>query len=97
MAGFRIISSDRGMFETWQNIATVEVGGSKREIPLAMSKDLGRDISIDMFLASEILPGTGLSSSAGYCEPARQEQVRTATVGTGVQDMVFSFDFQGLK
>jgi len=41
--------------------------GSGLEIPLAVLKDLGRDISVDMFLASEIPPGTGLGSSASVC------------------------------
>src|SRR5439155_19362971 len=37
------------------------------EIPLAVLRDLRRDISLDMFLASEIPPGTGLGSSASVC------------------------------
>lgn len=63
----QVISSDLRMFETWQDIATMSVGGSELEIPLAVLKDLGHDISVNMFLASEIPPGTGLGSSASVC------------------------------
>src|SRR5260370_16742714 len=38
-----------------------------RSIPLSVIKDLECDVSIDLFLASEILPGTGLGSSASVC------------------------------
>jgi D-glycero-alpha-D-manno-heptose-7-phosphate kinase len=37
------------------------------EIPLAVLKEVGCDISVDLFLASEIPPGTGLGSSASVC------------------------------
>src|SRR5436305_15238547 len=37
------------------------------EIPLSVIKELGRDLSVDLFLASEILAGTGLGSSASVC------------------------------
>ncbi len=63
----QVISSDLRAFETWQNIAAMDVKGSELEIPLAVLKDLGVDISVDLFLASEIPPGTGLGSSASVC------------------------------
>jgi D-glycero-alpha-D-manno-heptose-7-phosphate kinase len=63
----QVISSDLRAFQTWRDIATINVGGSELEIPFAVLKDLGHDISVDMFLASEIPPGTGLGSSASVC------------------------------
>jgi D-glycero-alpha-D-manno-heptose-7-phosphate kinase len=63
----QVISSDLRIFETWRDIATMDIQGSGLEIPLAVLKDLGRDISVDLFLASEIPPGTGLGSSASVC------------------------------
>jgi D-glycero-alpha-D-manno-heptose-7-phosphate kinase len=63
----QIISSDLRIFETWRDIATMDVKGSGLEIPLAVLKELGSDISVDLFLASEIPPGTGLGSSASVC------------------------------
>ena len=63
----QVISSDLRIFENWRDIATMDVRGSGLEIPLAVMKDLGRDMSVDLFLASEIPPGTGLGSSASVC------------------------------
>ncbi len=64
----QVISSDLRVFETWHDIAAKNVKGSDLEIPLAVLKDLGcSDISVDLFLASEIPPGTGLGSSASVC------------------------------
>jgi D-glycero-alpha-D-manno-heptose-7-phosphate kinase len=63
----QVISSDLRIFETWHNIAAMDVRGSGLEIPLAILKDLGCDLSVDLFLASEIPPGTGLGSSASVC------------------------------
>jgi D-glycero-alpha-D-manno-heptose-7-phosphate kinase len=63
----QVISSDLRIFESWRNIAATSPAGSGLEIPLAVLKDLGRDIAVDMFLASEIPPGTGLGSSASVC------------------------------
>src|SRR6202049_5328118 len=56
----QVISSDLRLFETWQDIAAKRIEGTGLEIPLAVLKDMGRDISVDMFLASEIPQGTGL-------------------------------------
>jgi D-glycero-alpha-D-manno-heptose-7-phosphate kinase len=63
----QVISSDLRVFETWENIAAMSMERSGLEIPLAVLKDFGRDVSVDMFLASEIPPGTGLGSSASVC------------------------------
>jgi D-glycero-alpha-D-manno-heptose-7-phosphate kinase len=63
----QIISSDLRVFETWDGIAALNIEGSGLEIPVAVLKDLGHDLSIDLFLASEIPPGTGLGSSASVC------------------------------
>ena len=63
----QVISSDLRIFETWQNIAKKELDDSSLEIPLAVLKELNCDIAVDLFLASEIPPGTGLGSSASVC------------------------------
>jgi D-glycero-alpha-D-manno-heptose-7-phosphate kinase len=63
----QVISSDLRVFETWRDIAAMDVRGSGLEIPLAVLKDLACDISVDLFLSSEIPPGTGLGSSASVC------------------------------
>jgi len=63
----QVISSDLRLFETWQDIAAMKLEGSGLEIPLAVLKDVSSDISVDLFLASEIPPGTGLGSSASVC------------------------------
>src|SRR6202790_2926991 len=55
----QVISSDLRLFETWQDIAAMKLEGSGLEIPLAVLKDVSSDISVDLFLASEIPPGTG--------------------------------------
>jgi D-glycero-alpha-D-manno-heptose-7-phosphate kinase len=63
----QVISSDLRIFETWRDISTMDIHGSGLEIPLAVLKDLACDISVDLFLSSEIPPGTGLGSSASVC------------------------------
>jgi D-glycero-alpha-D-manno-heptose-7-phosphate kinase len=63
----QIISADLRAVETWQDIARMEVRGNALEIPLAVLKEFGRDVSVNLFLASEIPPGTGLGSSASVC------------------------------
>jgi D-glycero-alpha-D-manno-heptose-7-phosphate kinase len=45
----------------------MDVKGTQLEIPLSIMKEFGQNLSIDLFLASEILPGTGLGSSASVC------------------------------
>ena len=63
----QVISSDLRIFETWQDIARKQLEGSALEIPLAVLKEVNCDLAIDLFLASEIPPGTGLGSSASVC------------------------------
>jgi len=63
----QVISSDLRVFETWQDIANMPIEGRELEIPLAVLKNLGSQVSVDLFLASEIPPGTGLGSSASVC------------------------------
>ncbi len=63
----QIISSDLRVVETLQDLAQMDVKGRELEIPLAVLKELGCNISVNLFLASEIPPGTGLGSSASVC------------------------------
>ena len=63
----QIISADLRTVETWQNIAEMDIRGKALEIPLAVLKEFGRNVSVNLFLASEIPPGTGLGSSASVC------------------------------
>jgi D-glycero-alpha-D-manno-heptose-7-phosphate kinase len=63
----QVISSDLRVFENWQDIATLPAQSSELEIPLAVLKELKSKVSVDLFLASEIPPGTGLGSSASVC------------------------------
>lgn len=63
----QIISADLRTVETWQDIEQMDVRGNALEIPLAVLKEFGRNVSVNLFLASEIPPGTGLGSSASVC------------------------------
>jgi D-glycero-alpha-D-manno-heptose-7-phosphate kinase len=63
----QVISSDLRVMETWRDISRMEMKRSELAIPLAVIKELGCDISLDLFLASEIVAGTGLGSSASVC------------------------------
>lgn len=63
----QVISSDLRVFETWHDIAKMNLSGSSLEIPLAVLKEMNCEIAVDLFLASEIPPGTGLGSSASVC------------------------------
>ena len=63
----QVISSDLRACETWQDIARMNLDDSELAIPLAAVKELGCDLSVDLFLSSEIPPGTGLGSSASVC------------------------------
>lgn len=63
----QVISSDLRVVESWDDITRMSVKGSALEIPLSVVKLLGCSISADLFLASEIPPGTGLGSSASVC------------------------------
>jgi D-glycero-alpha-D-manno-heptose-7-phosphate kinase len=63
----QIISSDLRVCERWRDFSSLEIEGTSLEIPVAVLKDLDREIHADLFLASEIPPGTGLGSSASVC------------------------------
>jgi D-glycero-alpha-D-manno-heptose-7-phosphate kinase len=63
----QIISSDLRISETWKNINQMSIRGTALEIPLAVLKEMGCEVAVDIFLASEIPPGTGLGSSASAC------------------------------
>jgi D-glycero-alpha-D-manno-heptose-7-phosphate kinase len=63
----QIISSDLRVVENWRDISRMDVKRSALEIPLAVIKELGCDLSVDLFLASEIIAGSGLGSSASVC------------------------------
>jgi D-glycero-alpha-D-manno-heptose-7-phosphate kinase len=63
----QVISSDLRKLERWKDIQDLEVKGTDLEIPLAVLRELNCNVSLDLFLASEIPPGTGLGSSATVC------------------------------
>lgn len=63
----QVISSDLRVVETWENLTGPSAFESELEIPLGVLKDLGVEVSVSLFLASEIPPGTGLGSSASVC------------------------------
>jgi D-glycero-alpha-D-manno-heptose-7-phosphate kinase len=63
----QVISSDLRVTETWRDLSRMQLKQSELEIPLAAIKELGCDVSVDLFLASEIVAGTGLGSSASVC------------------------------
>jgi D-glycero-alpha-D-manno-heptose-7-phosphate kinase len=63
----QVISSDLRICETWKDIANKDLEGSALEIPRAVLKEVNCDVAVDLFLASEIPPGTGLGSSASVC------------------------------
>lgn len=63
----QIISSDLRTMETWEHIAHMNIKGKKLELPLAVLRSVGRNVAVNLFMASEIPPGTGLGSSATVC------------------------------
>jgi D-glycero-alpha-D-manno-heptose-7-phosphate kinase len=64
----QVISSDLRVCETWEDISRLKTDDSTVSIPLAVLKECGfHHLSVDLFLASEIPPGTGLGSSASVC------------------------------
>jgi D-glycero-alpha-D-manno-heptose-7-phosphate kinase len=63
----QVISSDLRAVETWEDIAKMSCNGTELEIPFSVLRELGCAVSISLFLASEIPPGTGLGSSASVC------------------------------
>ena len=50
----QVISSDLRVMETWHDISRMEVKRSELAIPLAAIQEISYDISVDLFLASEI-------------------------------------------
>jgi D-glycero-alpha-D-manno-heptose-7-phosphate kinase len=63
----QIISSDLKALDTCEQIEKMQFQGSDLEIPFAVLKYLRRDVGVNLFLASEVPPGTGLGSSAAVC------------------------------
>ena len=63
----QIISSDLRICESWRDFSSLKIQDGGLEIPVAVLKDLNRELYVDLFLASEIPPGTGLGSSASVC------------------------------
>lgn len=63
----QVISSDLRVMETWQDMSRMDAKRSELAIPLAAIQEVGYNISVDLFLASEIAVGTGLGSSASVC------------------------------
>src|SRR5215470_9536152 len=65
----QIISSDLRIVESWNDIRRLDIAksGSALAIPLAALQQLGCEVGVDLFLASEIPPGSGLGSSASVC------------------------------
>jgi D-glycero-alpha-D-manno-heptose-7-phosphate kinase len=63
----QVISSDLRTIETWSDLKRQNLQGTALEIPLAVLREFHCDAPLDLFLASEIPPGTGLGSSASVC------------------------------
>ncbi len=63
----QIISSELRASESWENIKVANAKGHPLEIPLAILQELGREVAVDIFLASDVPHGTGLGSSASVC------------------------------
>ena len=64
----QIISADIRVAETWRNIASIPTDHqTELEIPFAVLKSMDCKVGLNLFLASEIPPGTGLGSSATVC------------------------------
>lgn len=63
----QIISSDLQVFQNCKHLNEIDLNGSPLALPLAVLKALGHPVSVDVFVASEVPPGTGLGSSAAVC------------------------------
>lgn len=64
----QIISADIRVSETWRNISSIPTDHrTELEIPFAVLKSMDCNVGLNLFLASEIPPGTGLGSSATVC------------------------------
>ena len=62
----QVISSDLRVFENLHDLSSMQVRGNALEIPLAVLKESNFNLPVDLFLASEISPGTGLGSSGSF-------------------------------
>ena len=63
----QVISSDLKVTETWEDIRDTPVDTTRLGIVLSTLKHMDQHFEADLFLASEIPPGTGLGSSASVC------------------------------
>lgn len=63
----QVISSDLRVIETWRDIARMSPSEGELSLPLAAMQEVGIETALNLFLASEIPPGTGLGSSASVC------------------------------
>ncbi|MGH9405969.1 MAG: GHMP kinase [Terriglobia bacterium] len=63
----QIISSDLKALESFEQIGRMQFEGAELEIPFAVLKHLGCSVGVNLFMASEVPPGTGLGSSAAAC------------------------------
>jgi D-glycero-alpha-D-manno-heptose-7-phosphate kinase len=63
----QVISSDLKVTETWEGIRNTPIDTTRLGVVLSTLKYMDRDFGADLFLASEIPPGTGLGSSASVC------------------------------
>ena len=66
----QVISSDLRLFGNWSDLAALPACPTKAgawKFLSRCSKISGADLAADLFLASEIPPGTGLGSSASVC------------------------------
>jgi D-glycero-alpha-D-manno-heptose-7-phosphate kinase len=63
----QIISSDLKALESCEQIERMKFEGTDLEIPFAVLKHLSCNVGVNLFMASEVPPGTGLGSSAAVC------------------------------
>ncbi|HTV54434.1 MAG TPA: hypothetical protein VMI06_05915 [Terriglobia bacterium] len=63
----QIISSDLKALESCEQIERMKFEGTDLEIPFAVLKHLRCGVGVNLFMASEVPPGTGLGSSAAVC------------------------------
>src|SRR5579872_4762778 len=63
----QITSSSLQKAGAWEDVRQMDVAGTDLEIPIAAMKHFDCGLSLDLTLSSEVLPGTGLGSSASVC------------------------------
>jgi D-glycero-alpha-D-manno-heptose-7-phosphate kinase len=63
----QVISSDLRALESCDQIDRMRFEGTDLEIPFAVLKHLRCSVGVNLFMASEVPPGTGLGSSAAVC------------------------------